>query len=363
MGKQGTNKQNVASKKVPAKKKKKKKKKRKLIIFAIEIIVLLLLLLVVFLWLKMSKIEVKEIDEGKIVINELESDDGFTTIALFGLDNRSNGDLEHGNSDVIMVASIDSGTKDVKLCSIYRDTYLDRGDGNYGKANAAFSKGGPEQALSMLNKNLDLGIEKYVTVDFNAVTECIDAVGGVELDITAEELPYVNAYVETTAEVTGKTPKYLSSPGLQLCDGTQATAYARVRYTAGDDFKRAERQRTVINQVFQKVKKSDIVTINKVVNLVFEDISTNLTKTEILGLASSIFSYQLGETAGFPFEKRAETISKSKGSVVIPCDLVSNLKQLHEYLYNDTEYTPSNTVQAINDQIINDTGYHEGDGY
>lgn len=214
----------------------------------------------------------------------------------------------------------------------------------------------------MLNKNLDLGIKKYVTVDFNAVTSCVDALGGVELDITEEELEWINSYIETTADVTGATPKFINQTGKQLCDGTQATAYARIRYTTGDDFKRAERQRIVIEQMFEKAKTSNISKLNKVIDSVFDEVSTNLTQKEILALASAAFEYQMAETAGFPFEKDTDTIG-SKGSVVIPCDLVSNVSQLHEYLYNDTEYEASATVQEINDKIINDTGRHAGDGY
>lgn len=341
---------------------KKKKRKRKIILFALEIIVLLILLLLVFVWLKLGKIDVNKLNESKMIINDLKSDDGYTSIAIFGLDNRSNGKLSRGNSDVIMIASINDETKEVKLCSVFRDTYLDRGNESYGKANAAYSKGGPEQAISMLNKNLDLGIKKYVTVDFNAVTSCVDAIGGVELDITEDELQWINSYIETTADVTGATPKFISKTGKQLCDGTQATAYARIRYTTGDDFKRAERQRIVIEQMFSKAKTSNIAKINKVIDSLFDEVSTNLTQREILALASAAFEYQMGETAGFPFEKDTDTLGKM-GSCVIPCDLVSNLTQLHEYLYNDKKYQPSATVQGINDKIINDTGKRQGDGY
>lgn len=340
---------------------KKQMRKRKMIIFAIEIIVLLVLLLCVFVWLKLGKIKTDKLNEDQMVVNELSSDEGYTTIAIFGLDNRSNGKLSSGNSDVIMIGNINNETKEVKLCSVYRDTYLDRGNNSYGKANAAYASGGPEKAISMLNKNLDLGIKKYVTVDFNAVTECIDLLGGVTLDITSEELEWINSYIETTADVTGKKANFISKTGEQLCDGTQATAYARIRYTKGDDFKRAERQRIVIEQMFEKAKKSNLKTINKIVDAMFEDISTNLTQKEMLTLAASVFDYTLDETKGFPFEKQPKTLGK-KGSCVIPCDLESNLTELHKYLYNDENYEPSSTVQKINDQIINDTGLRAGDG-
>lgn len=340
----------------------KQRRKRKVILFAVEILILLILLLCVFIWLKLGKIDTQELDEKNMLVNELESDEGYTTVAIFGLDNRSNGKLERGNSDVIMVANINNETKEVQLCSIYRDTYMDRGDENYGKANGAYQKGGPEQAISMLNKNLDLGIKKYVTVDFKAVTETIDLLGGVELDITEEELQWMNSYIETTADVTGKKAKFISKAGTQLCDGTQATAYARIRYTTGDDFKRAERQRIVIEKMFEKAKKTKLSTLNKIVDSVFEDISTNFTQKEMLAMAASVFDYTLDETKGFPFEKATKSIGK-KGSLVIPCDLESNVAKLHMYLYDDDSYEPSKTVQKINDKIVNESGCHVGDGF
>lgn len=360
MSREESKRKNTSGKKRSAKK---QRRKRKYVIFAIEIVVLLILLLCVAVWMKMGKINVDKLDENKMIINELESDDGYTSIAIFGLDNRSNGNLKSGNSDVIMVASINNDTKEVKLCSIYRDTYLDRGEGSFGKANAAYAKGGPEQAISMLNKNLDLGIKDYVTVDFNAVTKCVDALGGVELDITADELKWINSYIDTTAEVTGEKAKHIATTGKQLCDGTQATAYSRIRYTTGDDYKRAERQRIVIEQMFAKAKSSSIGTLNKMVDSLFKEISTSLNQKEILALASSAFDYKMAETAGFPFEKNSKNLGGSKGSCVIPCDLESNLSELHKYLYNDDNYTPSATVQEINDKIINDTGLRQGDGY
>ncbi len=341
---------------------KKQRRKRKLILFAVEILILLILLLCVFVWLKLGKIDTQQLDEENMVVNELESDEGYTTVAIFGLDNRSNGKLERGNSDVIMVGNINNKTKEVQLCSIYRDTYMDRGDEDYGKANGAYQKGGPEKAISMLNKNLDLGITKYVTVDFKAVTETIDLLGGVELDITEDELQWMNSYIETTADVTGKKAKFISKAGTQLCDGTQATAYARIRYTKGDDFKRAERQRIVIEKMFEKAKKTKVSTLNKIIDSVFEDISTNFTQTEMLSMAASVFDYTLDETKGFPFEKETKTLGK-KGSLVIPCDLESNVTQLHMYLYNDDSYEASKTVQKISDKIINESGCRAGDGF
>lgn len=347
---------------------KKKQRKKRIFLVAAEIIILVLLLLVVWAVKKLSIIEKNEVPIENIEINEGISEESqaimeeFTTVALFGLDNRSNGNLSSGRSDVIMVATINNNTKEVKVCSVYRDTYLDTGSGKFQKCNAAYSKGGPEQAINMLNRNLDLAITDYVTVDFNAVVECVDLLGGVEIEVTEEESLWMIGHINEVAKLTGKEANQLSGAGTYTLDGVQACAYARVRQTAGDDYKRAERQRLVIQKMVEKAQKSDLATINKVINAVFSDIQTSFSNADLISLASQVFSYKLGEMSGFPFEKNSTTIG-SKGSVVIPCDLESNVIELHQFLYNDTEYTPSDTVIANSKQIINESGFNQGDGY
>ena len=168
----------------------KRRKKRKTILI-IEVIVLLLLLAALFLWLKVGLINWDDLKDLKT--NDLDEEtqellDDYTTIALFGVDNRSNGNYDTGNSDSIMICSINNNTKEVKLVSVYRDTCLDvDGDETFRKCNYAYNHGGPQAAIEMLNRNLDLNIQKYVSVDFYALAEAVDALGGIELDITDEE--------------------------------------------------------------------------------------------------------------------------------------------------------------------------------
>lgn len=347
----------------------KKRKQKKIAMLAIEVLVLLVLAIVLFVVIKLSKIEKDtSFSADDISVNEglssesIELMKGYTTVALFGLDNRSNGNLSKGNSDVIMLAAINNDTKEVKLCSVYRDTYLDIGSASFRKCNAAYASGGPEQAINMLNTNLDLNITDYVTVDFNAVVECVDLLGGVEVTITDEEAVLMQGYMDEINKLTKHSSKYLSGAGTYNMDGVQACAFARIRYTAGDDYKRAERQRTVLSAMIQKAQKSDLKTINSLINEVFSDIKTSYSNTDLISLAAQVFSYKLGETSGFPFEKNSTTLG-SKGSIVAPCDLESNVIELHTFLYDDTDYTPTETVQSNNAKIINDTGFHQGDGY
>lgn len=347
----------------------KKKNQRKIALVVVEILVLLILAVALYVVVKFSKIEKDtsfnaesvEVNEG---LSQESQDimDNYTTVAMFGLDNRSNGNLSKGNSDVIMIASINNDTHEVKLVSVYRDSYLDIGNNTYRKCNSAYAHGGPEQAVSMLNTNLDLNITDYVTVDFNAVVECVDLLGGVEVTVTDEEAVLMYGYMDEINKLTKHKSEYLPGAGTYNMDGVQACAFARIRYTAGDDYKRAERQRTVLAAMVEKAQRSDLKTINKLIDQVFGDIKTSYSNADLIALAAQVFNYKLGETAGFPFEKNTITLG-SKGSVVVPCDLISNVTQLHVFLYGDEEYVPTDTVKENSAKITNDTGFHQGDGY
>lgn len=344
------------------------KARNKIIMLIFELLILLILAVILFVVVKLSKIEKNKINLENITINEDISEEsqkimsGYKTIALFGLDNRSNGDLGNGRSDVIMLANINNQTHEIRLVSVYRDSYLDTGDGIYQKCNAAYAKGGPEQAISMLNKNLDLAITDYVTVDFNAIVECVDLLGGIELTITDDEANLMQGYIREINELTGHSSKSPASGGTMTLDGVQACAFARIRYGGGDDYRRTERQRAVLTAMIQKAQKSNLKTINSLINQAFSDVQTSFSNTDLLALAAKIFNYKVGDSAGFPFEKIAKRYDKV-GDVVIPCDLASNVTTLHTFLFDETEYVPSATVQATSAEIINKTGFRQGDGF
>lgn len=316
-----------------------KRKKRRIVLLIIEIIVLLALLAGAYVYFKVDQVQQGE----EIVVEDLGIDEkveeevtslGYTNIALFGLDNRSNGSYSAGNSDVIIIASINNDTQEVKLVSVYRDTYLNleslEDSSDYGKCNEAYQDGGVNQALRMLDRNLDLDITQYVCFDFNAVAECVDLMGGVEVDVTAEEAKLMIGYMDEIAEMTDKPCEYLPGAGTYNLDGVQATAYARVRYTSGSDYKRTERQRLIIDKLFEKAKTSDLATLNSLVDSMLGYVETNLSTTDILGLASKAASYSIADTTGFPFELTNANVGKQ--DCVLPCDLVTNVQELHNYL-------------------------------
>ena len=344
---------------------KRQKQKRKLIIFGIEVLCLLLLLGVLYVWSLWDKIDVDtDFGDSEAGINEDIGDDtlltleGYTNIALFGLDNRSEGEYDKGQSDVIMIASINNETKEVKLVSVYRDTYMSIGNGKFTKANAAYAKGGAKQAVQMLNANLDLNIKEYACVDWMAVTEAVDALGGVTIEVTDQEVPFINAGVWEMNTKLGTNSPTLEKAGTVRLNGVQATSYARIRKTAGNDFKRSSRQRIVLEAMLTEAKKADMGTLLNICNSCFDDISTSLTLSEIIGLAKHVQEYSIASTSGFPFEMTTKQLSGS-GDTVVPIGLEDDVAQLHEYLFGTTDYQPSKTVQAISDAIIKKTGVTE----
>ena len=345
----------------------KPRKKRRKVLFILEIIVLLLFIGGLYVYgqisAKLDKIDIQETDlqEQDIVTNDQAPQmTGYTTYALFGLDHRSrNEKLNTENSDTIIIASINNDTKAVKLVSVYRDTLLNVKDDTYSKANAAYALGGPAQAVNMLNTNLDLNITDYVSIDFDALVTVVDCLGGLDIPLSYAEIVHMNNYCVETAEETGKsyTPVELPEPkpedqeaivGTYHLNGVQATSYCRIRYTASLDMGRTERQRRVIQMIVDKAKKAGLSTIFDIMDQVFPMVKSSVSKTEILKLIPAMIGYSIDETTGFPQDYKFATV---KGSVIVPTTLDSNVLKLHQFLYGNTNYTPTQDVLNKNAQI------------
>lgn len=345
--------------------KQKKRKKAKMLTFAIEALILVVLLVVLYVLNRTERFSKVNFDESVVEesVNDLTEEtlqtmEKYTNIALFGLDTRQAGSLGKGNrSDTIMIASINNETKDVKIVSVYRDSYLNLANDKYRKCNEAYSIGGPDQAIAMLNMNLDLKIDYYMSVDFLAVSEVVDLMGGIEIDVDEYEIEHLNNYTVETSKVTGKTTTKLKSTGLQTLDGVQATSYCRIRYTQGDDFKRTERQREVLQTIVDKAKTLSPTKLDEIIKTVFPMCATNMTVDQLLSIAADGLSYNIVETAGFPFDVQTGTVG-SAGSCVIAVDLEENVKQLHKMLFDEDDYTPTSKVTEISNRIKNDTGVY-----
>ena len=283
----------------------------------------------------------------------------YWTVAVFGVDSRD-GNLDAGAlSDVIMLASINRKTGDVNLTSVYRDTYLQIDDeGKCHKLNEAYFKGGPKQAIAALNRNFDLDIDDYVTFNWKAVAEGLNVLGGVDLDISDKEFAYINAFITETVQGTGLGSVQLEHSGMNHLDGVQAVAYARLRLM-DTDFNRTARQRKVLELAMQKAKAASKKTLVATAMTVMPDIQTSIGADDILDIAKTVKKYNIQNAVGFPFSR--DTTNVGKMNVVVPATLVSNVAQLHPFLYGDDAagYTPSAKVQEISAHIQKKTGIGE----
>ena len=314
-----------------------KRKRRKRVFLFVELAVLAFLLVFAYRFFK--------------------KDTGYWNIAVFGVDSRD-GKLGKGAlADVDIICSINRETGEMKLVSVFRDSYLriDK-EGTYHKLNEAYFKGGPDQAIETLNSNLDLDIDDYVTFNWKAVADTINILGGIDLEITDSEFQYINSFITETVESTGVASFHLEHAGMNHLDGVQAVAYARLRLM-DTDFNRTARQRKVISLTMEKAKKADFAVLNNILVNVFPQVSTSVGFDDLIPLAKNIKKYHIGETSGFPFAHQEKKINKR--DCVIPVTLESNVIQLHEFLYGETGYQPSSTVKKISAKIIEDSGLGE----
>ena len=353
-----------------------KKKRSRIILFVVELLVLAIVLGVLYLTTRIEKVEKAELQVEKIeetiseeVKESVETGQmkGYRNIALFGVDSTV-GNLDRDTrSDSIIIASINQDTGEVKLVSVYRDTYLNLGNDSYNKCNTAYAKGGPEQAISMLNMNLDLNITDFVTVGFGGLKDVIDAVGGIDIDVDDAELLHINNYQLTMADNLN-LPGYteVTHTGLQHLNGLQATAYCRIRYTNGWDYMRAARQREVLMATIEKAKTCNPATLIAALDSIAPEIYTSLDITkDVPELINNLSSYNVMHedvsqmNNGFPQQdlRTSGEISAALGDCVVPRTLTENVIWLHHFLFEDDDYSVSQQVQNISDKIAADTSW------
>ncbi len=326
---------------------KEKKKRRGLKIFGITVLVLVIILAIlvgsIFWYInsKLSKMQTIDLNEEDLnVSSQVEENlSEYRNIAIFGIDSREDTYSKGNRSDCIIIASINNNTKEVKLLSVYRDTYVEIEGHGLDKITHAYSYGEAPLAIKTLNSNLDLNIKEFITVNFDAVKDIIDSIGGVEMSITSEEVPHISG---------------ITKAGTYNLTGEQALAYARIRYASGGDYKRTERMRDVLTAVANKVKTMNVSQLNNLVDELLPKVYTNITAADIFSLFPSITSFNITESIGWPYETKGITLDRWYG---VPVTLESNVKQLHQELFNETEYEPSETVKTISNSIVQKTGY------
>jgi putative transcriptional regulator len=342
-----------------------KKKHKRLRIFLIIILIIVIIIsgLVLagygFVNGKINKVQKENIDVEEIGINEETSKqlEGYRNIALLGIDSRAD-DYGLGNrSDCMIIASINEKTNEVKLISVYRDTYVyvtENGTKKLDKITHAYSYGGAQNALKSLNEALDLNITEYVTVNFDAVIAAVNSLGGVYIDIDSSELKYINSYIDATSQSSAIKSSHLSTTGRQKLDGVQAVAYSRIRYTSGGDYKRTERMRTVIEAMLSKAKTLGIGQLNSFADTILPKIRTNISSSEIWGLVPSLASFKVTGSIGWPYETKGITLDRWYG---VPVTLENNVIKLHKEAFGQEDYEAPSTVKEMSNAIINKTGY------
>ena len=344
---------------------KKKKMNKGLKIF---LIILLILFIIVaglgvagytFVNGKIGKMQKENIDTTAVGINEETKQElkGYRNIALLGIDSRAD-DYGLGNrSDCIIIASINQETNEVKLISVYRDTYVyvtESGKERLDKITHAYSYGGAQNTLKSLNEALDLNITEFVTVNFDAVIAAVDSLGGVYIDIDSSEVNYINDYIDATSESSGVKSSHITHAGNQKLDGVQAVSYSRVRYTAGGDYKRTERMRTVVEAMLSKAKTLGIGQLNSFADTILPKIRTNISSSEIWGLVPKLASFKVTGSLGWPYETKGVTLDRWYG---VPVTLQSNVEKLHKEAFGQDDYEASDTVKEMSAAIVKKTGY------
>jgi LCP family protein required for cell wall assembly len=333
-----------------------------------KVILIILLVLIILLGIavgagfwyvndKLGRLNYVEIDENEIEVNEGVDDElnGYRTIAIFGVDSRSNELVSGTRSDCIILATIDEKSKEVKLTSVYRDTYLEITGRSLDKVTHAYAYGGAALAMSTLNTNLDLNIKEFITVNFESVVDIVNAVGGVSINITSAETEYINGYIDEVNKLTGSSSSHITTAGTQNLDGVQALAYGRIRYTSGGDYKRTERMRDILTAVVEKAKKMSVSQLNSLADKLLPVVYTNINSGEIISLIPQLASYKIVDSTGWPYETKGATINGVWYGP--PITLESNVRELHEKVYGQTDYEPSDKVKEISNKIINKTGY------
>ena len=344
---------------------KKKKMNKGLKIFLIILLVLVIIIVglgvagYTFVNGKIGKMQKENIDTTAVGINEETKQElkGYRNIALLGIDSRAD-DYGLGNrSDCMMIASINQETNEIKLISVYRDTYvyvMENGTKRLDKITHAYSYGGAQNTLKSLNEAMDLNITEFVTVNFDAVIAAVDSLGGVYIDIDESEIKYVNDYIDATSESSRVKSSHITHSGRQKLDGVQAVSYTRVRYTAGGDYKRTERMRTVVEAMLSKAKTLNVGQLNSFADTILPKIRTNISTSEIWGLIPKLASFKVTESIGWPYDTKGITLDRWYG---VPVTLQSNVEILHKEAFEQEDYEASDTVKEMSAAIVKKTGY------
>lgn len=279
---------------------------------------------------------------GKMTYREIASasaspmkEDGVVNILLIGNDSRENG--EDGRSDAMILLSISNRTKKIYLTSLLRDMYVEIPGHDANRLNAAYSYGGAELLMETIEKNFQIPVNRYMLVNFGAFVNLVDAVGGIDLELTNQEVIYINGYLVEYNILTGNPQGTFeldpASEGLVHLNGPQALAYSRNRLL-GTDFGRTERQRKILTAVIGKMPGAVLTNAGGLIDGLMPNLTTNLTRNECFQLslmAGKLITYDIvSDSIPQPDTYRDVTIRKM---MVLEVDFEANIRYLKEKLY------------------------------
>lgn len=320
---------------------KKKKKKSLFLKISITIVSIIALLIAIgigtfySIFNKMDNIDLNKENLGVTSKEELEVYDNYKkikNIALFGIDSADG----VGRSDSMMIATVDPVHDKLKITSLMRDSYVNIDGYGYDKLNHAYAFGGPELSIKTINQTFGLNIEDFVAVDFASLPKIIDILGGIELDITYDELQYINGYIDDINSKDGTYSPHISYAGPQHVDGVQALAYSRIRYTAGGDYERTRRHRTVLEQLFNKALTVSLTQYTTIINQILPYVKTNLGATDILSLAIKVVTMGGGTLEQDRFPRDGYCWGENINDIYyLGFDEATTKQQMMDYIFDD----------------------------
>lgn len=321
-------------------KKKVPKKKKGLKIFIAVVLVLAVLIVVgLFAFTKWmsGKIDHKDIDQsdGVLGISAAYKDSSVTNIALFGIDARGG---DKGRSDAVMVLTLDGKRNKVKMTSLMRDSFVKVEGHDSTKLCHAYAYGGAPLAIKTINQNYNLNIKDYVTVNFDSLAQVIDAVGGVTVNVSEAERKDANHNIQEYADIYQKTPTLIDKSGEQLLDGMQAVGYARIRNVGNSDYERTERQRRVLQEVFDKALKMGPTEYPKMLSVILPQLETSLNGNDFMKIGFSVMRCGSSriEQERFPLDEDINHKNSTiNGVSYVVSDLSVTSAKLDRYIFDD----------------------------
>ncbi len=314
---------------------------------------------VLFLNSMLSKVGDVDIDKSDLGIHPTVAEElkDYRNIALLGVDARDMDDYEHCRADAIIIMSIDKENGEIRQISVYRDTYLYIDETHqYNKITNAHSNAGTAATIRTLNQNMDLNIEEVVIVNWKAVADAIDGLGGVEIEILDSEVDELNKITLHTQSIIGGSTDTIDGPGLQTLNGNQAVAYARIRKdSAQGDYRRNERMKIMLAAAINKAKHTNPVKLNAIANDVLPQIKTNMSNPDMMGLMMSVLTKEMNGSTGWPFNVTGWSSGAWYG---VPDTLETNVVELHELYFGQSGYTVTDTVDEISKNISYKTGIY-----